>query len=160
MAIVTDFDRIFKAGPGWISPPPPTEESLAEICRALGVTRLPSLLVELAWEASYFGTWFAGVGPDIGARTHILPLNAYWRGRGLPARYLLLTFGFDDDCDCLDLESSASPDEMRVVQVSFFEDEITSCQEFAPTFEGYLKTLLEIFEEEEDLSTKAERAIP
>ena len=126
----------------------PTEESLAGIAETLLLPRLPSFQVELAREAQYFGVWFAGLGPDYDSRRHILGLNKFGHQEGLPDSLVLVTYGFDEICDCLDKESSDDPDQMEIVQVQVGFGELESRAVFAPNFEQYLVRIVELFGEE------------
>lgn len=143
---IMQFDTVFKASPGWRPHPRPTDQSLAEIELALGIVSLPKGLVQLAREATYFGVWFASLGPDLDSPTHIIGLNRYWRKRGLPKELILPTYGFDDVCDCLDTKNASCSDEMRVIQAVAQEGHgFHEWREFAPSFELYLERILELF---------------
>lgn len=145
MEILASFDEVFKADPGWPAPPCPTDQSLAKICRTLNIVALPPLLIQLALEARHFGVWFAGLGPDFESGAHILAMNQYFRNRGLSSDLILLTYGFDDVCDCLDMKSAEDPRLCRVVQTHATDDAFSNPIEFAPTFEDYLEKLVRIF---------------
>ena len=145
MSLIREYDRVFRPGPKWAAPPRPTAESLAKISRALDLPGLPTLLVRLADEAKYFGVWFAGLGPDYESRTHILQLNKYWRESGLPLHLILITYGFDAVCDCLDKNSSDVPDNFRVVQTQLCDGVFDSHEVFASDFEQYLVKIVGLF---------------
>lgn len=144
MSLISEYDVVFRAGSKWVPPPAPTAESLEEIALRLGLPGFPVLLTQLAAESKYYGVWFAGLGPDYDSRTNILNLNNYWHENGLPRRFVLITYGFDGVCDCLDLKSSNDPDRLCVAQLQMEDGIYEGYEEFAPSFEEYLVKLLDL----------------
>lgn len=87
--------------------PPPTKFSIEKINEHFGM-QLPASLIQVVrcWRNS--GGWLAGLGPDYESPEHIIRTNSYWRNRRpkrrIPRNLVIFNRGFDDDCDCLDLD--------------------------------------------------------
>ncbi|MFZ3194040.1 MAG: SMI1/KNR4 family protein [Moraxellaceae bacterium] len=93
----------------------PTSESIEYINKKLGA-KLPSSLVHFVSSADKSSDWFAGLGEDYQHPTHILNINkrfskkrtkrrtGKWE-RDLPKNLIIINRCFDQDCNCIDLNS-------------------------------------------------------
>jgi len=88
--------------------PRPTSASIKRISEHFRMM-LPHVFLELVrcWRGS--GSWFASLGNDYENPQHIIRMNSYWRTRRrtrrLPSHLVIFNLGFDEDCDCFDLEA-------------------------------------------------------
>ena len=83
----------------------PTEESINHIENELGI-KLPSSLINFAKASKNYGNWLASLGPDYDAPNHILSINKMLKLEGkLPANFVVINVGYDEDYSCLDLET-------------------------------------------------------
>jgi hypothetical protein len=88
--------------------PLPTPQSIDRINQHFGI-QLPLQLVESVRSWHHSGTWFASLGPDYASCHHIIRINRYWRRRRrtrrLPNHLIIINLGYDEDFDCLDINS-------------------------------------------------------
>ena len=105
--LVAEFDDLNMAAVGYPAKRP-SEWSVRKINAHFGI-ELPHELVLFAKLSKSFGSWFASLGDDYDSPSHIIRINSYWRRRrktrAIPRNLLIINRGFDDDLDCIDLES-------------------------------------------------------
>jgi|GEM_PF-2357188 len=85
-----------------------TESSIHKINNHFGIV-LPKSFLYFAKNSKKFGSWFCGFGEDYLSRQHVIRINSYWRRRRkskrIPTGFVVINIGFDEDCDCIDLNS-------------------------------------------------------
>ena len=89
--------------------PAPTEKSVAKIEEHFGHC-LPMSLITFAKHSEHYGNWLASLGEDYDSRTHIININNQRHNEPnaeerLPQNFLIINVGYDDDFDCMDLET-------------------------------------------------------
>jgi hypothetical protein len=126
--------------------PRPTDASIDRIEKHFGF-RLPFELTYLARNARRFGDWFAGLGPDYDADTHIIRLNSYWRQRRrtrrIPTDHVAFNRGFDDDLDCF--VTAPGPGEFAI---AYWCPDLEDGGAVWPNFRAYLEDTVAAWEKE------------
>jgi len=120
---------------------PPTAASVARVEARFGI-KLPGLLLEVARSNPSYGYWFNSIGNDYRNPNHILKVNASFRARGVPDRYVVFAQGFDDECDAWDLGELGFGQERPIVYFHFSEDdELTDLTRRFDSFHGFMDAL-------------------
>ena len=103
--LVKRFDSVISGG--W-HVPCHTESSIHKINNHFGIV-LPDSFLYFAKNSKKFGSWFCSFGEDYLSRQHVIRMNSHWRRRRtkrrIPSNLVIINIGFDEDCDCLDLNS-------------------------------------------------------
>ncbi len=132
---------IFEGRPFCQPTRPPTRNSVSRVEKSLGV-KLPNLLLEVARSHPSYGYWFNSIGNDYRGCNHILGVNASFRERGVPNRYVVFAQGFDDECDAWDLGEPCSGGERPIVYFHFSDDnELTDLTRRFNTFHEFMDAL-------------------
>src|SRR5215472_12638299 len=100
-ALATDKWAHF--GGDWFACKPPTPESVAHIEKALKIS-LPRDFVRYCELTPNYGVTFGSIGDDYSSHNHLLKLNEEFHNAGencfsIPANYILINHGHDDDCE-------------------------------------------------------------
>ena len=120
---------------------PPTARSIVRVEQGLGI-KLPSLFLEVARSSPSYGYWFNSIGNDYRGPNHILGVNASFRARGVPDRYVVFAQGFDGECDAWDLGEPCSGQERPIVFFHFSDDdELTGLTRRFNTFHEFMDAL-------------------
>ena len=120
---------------------PPTPKSVYRVETRLRV-KLPNLLLEVARSHPSYGYWFNSIGDDFRGPNHILGVNASFRARGVPDRYVVFAQGFDGECDAWDLGEPCSGGERPIVYFHFSDaNELTDITRRFNTFHEFMDAL-------------------
>ena len=105
--LVSEFDDLHLPAVAF-AVEPPTDSSIRKINTHFAI-ELPHELILFAKLSKSFGSWFASLGEDYDSPKHIIRINSYWRRRrktrAIPRNLLIINRGFDDDLDCIELDS-------------------------------------------------------
>jgi len=93
---------------------PPTENSIEKINSHFNM-KLPQSLINFALKSNNFSGWFSGLGEDYQSTSHIIRVNSLYRQKrmrregkwvkSMPRNYVIINLGFDEDCDCIDIDT-------------------------------------------------------
>ena len=140
-SILKLLPAIFEGWPFCQPSRPPTADEVSRVETRLGV-KLPTLLLEVANSHPSYGYWFNSIGNDYRGLNHILGVNADFRERGVPDRYVVFAQGFDGECDAWDLGEPCSGGERPIVYFHFSDDnELTDLTRRFNTFHEFMDAL-------------------
>ena len=89
-----------------------------------------------------YGYWFNSIGNDYRGPNHILGVNASFRTRGVPERYVVFAQGFDGECDAWDLGEPCMGEGRPIVYFHLSEDDkLTGLTRRFSTFHEFMNAL-------------------
>ncbi|SMC28217.1 hypothetical protein SAMN02745857_03162 [Andreprevotia lacus DSM 23236] len=116
-----------------------TEKSVERVNWLYGL-KLPISYQEFVGRSREANKWLTGVGEDYEAERHLVRMNRLWRNlprkSRIPSHLVMFNLGFDEDCDCFDLnlyDAQTGEYAIRYWYPGFGEDVLY------PSFEAYIR---------------------
>lgn len=140
------FDYVYGPDPRfechWDLSPPPTDEELQYVEDCLQTT-LPPLLVKLARTSPYYDQAFLALDDPkrcpAGSLSHIVAGNEFWNKEGKPEDLILISHGYDGDCDCFRRQEEEYNPQTPIEYVAVGDGHSSDLKVLAQNFREYLQ---------------------